>query len=114
MFESGNLEIKNNVFYHVAGNNANQVFEVSASQGVDVSQQEAVLDEYFLTASNTIKDPGVYVSDGNFYLFPTGNVFDNLAPLPDEWFETTTFKGAFLTYNWLSGWTLIDESGAIR
>jgi hypothetical protein len=113
-YKSGNLRVMNNVFYDIAGNAGDQIVQVWAFQGVDVTQQEEELSLYFSAAMNIIADPGVYVSEGIYYVFPTANVFDNLAPLPDEWFEQTTFKGAFYTFNWLYGWTLIDESGMIQ
>lgn len=113
-WQSGNLQIMNNIFNQIAGNIAGEMFHVTAFQGVDITQQDAALSKYFVDAANKVYDPGIYSSQDGFHVFPSSGVFDDLAPPPDDWFEQTTFKGAFFTYNWLSGWTLIDESGMIH
>ena len=40
-----------------------------------------------------------------------GPAFDNVDSVPDSWYDTTTFKGAFGETNWLSGWSMLDVSG---
>ncbi len=113
-FEQGNLQIKNNVFYDVAGNDTINIFNVYASEGVDVSNQNSIFKSYFNSAKNKVADPGIQYSDDSLYPIPEGNVFDNLADYPDAWFEQVGYKGAFYTYNWASGWTLLSQSGYLQ
>ena len=48
---------------------------------------------------------------GQFRLVAGDYVFGGLSPYPDQWFDKAYFQGAFGTYNWASGWTLLSRSG---
>lgn len=113
-FLEGNLEVKNNIFYHVAGNDPDSILRVLAVPGTDISSQQALLNAYFGDASNQISDPGLVISAGYYNLLPKGDVYEPLADPPNEWFDITIFKGAFYTYNWLNGWTLLNEAGYVN
>ena len=109
--ESGNLNIKNNVFYGVANQTPAGIFTVFASPGTDVTQQNTAFTEHFADAENIIADPGITRDNNKYNVIPTGNVFDNFATYPDAWFDAVAYKGAFYTYNWTAGWTLLYEAG---
>lgn len=111
--ESGNLNIKNNVFFGVGNQTPAGIFTVYADNGIDVSQQNAAFTEYFDDVDNRIADPGITRDNGKYNVIPTGNVFDVLASYPDPWFDAVEFKGAFYTYNWTNGWTLVHSEGYI-
>lgn len=112
-FENGNLQIKNNVFWDIAGNVTDQIFNVYSTAGVDNSIQNQIFKAYFSQALNVVADPGIIITDESYMLLPTMNVFDNLAPYPDPWFSNVNYKGAFGQVNWLKNWTLLDQSGFI-
>jgi hypothetical protein len=112
-FEKGNLNINNNVFFDVGNQTVEGIFEVFSYEGEDVSQQNESFRAYFTAAGNTIADPGIGREGETYRLIPNDNVFDSIGPYPDAWFEDPGFKGAFYTYNWLSGWTLLDREGFI-
>jgi hypothetical protein len=112
-FERGNLELKNNIFFNVENNVPDDIFNILAAEGVDISEESEQIKAYFFSAGNEVSDPGIMVSGDAVNPIPTGNVYDNLAEYNDPWFEAVGFKGAFYTYNWLSGWTLLSECGYI-
>jgi hypothetical protein len=113
-FEIENLQIRNNVFYEVAENIEEDVFNVFAVDGVNDSSQNDIFKSYFEEANNIIADPGIIYEDGSLDPIPGQNVFNNLADYPDPWFEQVNYKGAFYTYNWASGWTLLSQSGYLK
>ncbi len=112
-FAGGNLEFLGNIFYNVEGNNADSLLQVVSLPGVATTEQQAALNGHFYSGLNVVSDPGINLSGGYFDIFPKGNVYDNLAPLPGEWFDETTFKGAFYTYSWVEGWTLLQSEGFV-
>jgi len=112
-FERGNLELKNNIYFDVESNVASDIFNIMAAEGVDVTEESVIIKAYFEEAGNEVSDPEIMVSASAVDPIPKGNVYDNLAEYVDPWFEEVGFKGAFYTYNWLSGWTLLSESGFI-
>jgi len=113
-FEKANLEIKNNVFFNINNDTPEGIFKVVAESGIDVSEQNAVFQEYFTTAKNIISDPGIKYEDGSYNIIPFGDVFTNLAPYPSAWFDNVNYKGAFGNYNWADSWTLLSQSGYIN
>lgn len=112
-FENGRLQIMNNVFFNIGNQTPDGIFEVFSSEGVDVSAQNEMFRNYFSTAGNLVRDPGVTRDDDRYSVIPEGGVFDDLAPVPDPWFDNVNYKGAFYTYQWMAGWTLIYEAGYI-
>ena len=113
LFETGFLEIESCMFNSIADNTVPGIFTVHANPGVEVADKNQAFQDYITQALNTIEDPGIYVNGYQVNPLPKGNVYDNLASESDSWFETTTYKGAFYTYNWLAGWTLLDQEGFI-
>ena len=113
-FENGHLTLKNNIFFDVADNIAGDIFKVYAGGGAQVGDQNQVISEYFSVAGNTVSDPGISISEMHVGILPTGNISDDLAALPDSWFTTVSFKGAFLYDNWARNWSLLDQSGWIE
>ena len=112
-FETGMLNITNNVFFNVAGQSSETIFNIISAEGVDVSAQNDVFRAYFLSAENIVADPGITRDNEVYSLIPDSNVFDFLASYPDGWFDQVEYKGAFYTYQWLAGWTLLSKSGYI-
>ncbi len=111
--EYGNINVLNNICWNIADNTAMDIFAVYAEAGIDVTAENAVFSADFEIQQNTISNPGIVVSDGVYNVLPTENVSDNLAPVPDTWFEDAQFKGAFLYDNWTRNWTLAYQEGAI-
>lgn len=112
-FLNGNLEIKNNIFWDIADNVAEDIFTVYAESGINITQQNQVFKTYFSDAMNVVSDPGIPVTADSFWPIPSGNVSENLAPVPDSWFTEVSYKGAFGTVNWTNGWTLLSQSGIL-
>ncbi len=110
-FEKANLNINNNVFFGIGNQTPEGIFSVFSYEGVDVSPQNVIFREYFTSAGNIIADPGITRDNEQYNVIPTAHVFDNLAAYPDQWFENVAYKGAFYTYNWASGWTLLHQAG---
>ena len=112
-FEQGGLRIESNIFNELGTIVPDSVLKVSAAPYTDVTLQQSQLSGSFFSHYNQISDPGVFVSDPYYSVLPTGNVYDDLAPVPGEWFDVTTYKGAFYTYLWVADWTLLHESGLV-
>lgn len=112
-FLNRNLVVESNIFFNVENNLADSILGIFASPGLDVTAQKQALAAYLPEALNLISDPGIAISENFFNVFPQGNVYDQLAPLPDDWFSYTSFKGAFYTYSWVEGWTLLHQSGFV-
>ena len=113
-FENGNLEIKNNIFYDVADDIPDSVFMIAAASGTDITSQSETFSAYFSLSLNMIQDPEIEITESTIDPIPRGDIHNQLAPYQDTWFENVQFKGAFYTYNWLLGWTLLNESGYIK
>ncbi len=112
-FLNNNLEIKNNIFYNIANNAQDSIFKVVSNNTTDLLEQNSTFREYFSMAGNEITDAGIgYVND-KLSLIPSDYSFSNLAPYPSDWYDHVNFKGAFGTYNWISGWTLLSKDGYI-
>ncbi|NPA67141.1 MAG: hypothetical protein GXO50_00880 [Chlorobi bacterium] len=114
MFQNGKVNIKNNVFYNVAGQTDNDDFDAAELLKISVPEDEngnpvyEVPEEYknawtesFLLNDNIVADPGI--SSGN--PVPENPQTDNLAPYP-EGLDEVNYKGAFGDVNWAKGWTL--------
>jgi hypothetical protein len=113
-FQIANLELKNNIFYQIADNSPAGIFQVSAKPGVNISDQQAEFQGYFGTAGNVVLDPGIEIDGLQVFPIPQGNVYDNIAGYPDPWFENVSYKGAFGSYNWAYGWTLLSQQGLLQ
>ena len=114
MFENGNLKLESNVFYNVKAMDAsaNDLFTISVPKNDEgnalYNAPQTVTDafsNYFTAANNEILsiDPGVTASN------PVPNIAqtNNLSTYPGSFFENVSYKGAFGTDNWASGWTLL-------
>ena len=52
--------------------------------------------------------------EGVYRLIASDYIFEGLAPYPeDDWFDRVSHQGAFGTFNWASGWTLISQAGIL-
>jgi hypothetical protein len=113
-FENGSLQLKSNVFFDVANNDTSAIFEVrTESIGIDLGEQNARIREHFNTEKNKVEDPGLIYTGGIYRLVSSDYVFTGLAPYPDDWFDHVGYQGAFGTFNWASGWTLISQEGIL-
>ena len=113
-FKNGSLKLKSNVFFDVANNDTSAIFEVlTESVGVDLEEQNARIREHFSTEKNKVEDPGLIYTGGIYRLVISDYVFTGLAPYPDDWFDHVGYQGAFGTFNWASGWTLISQEGIL-
>jgi len=113
-FVNGNLQLKSNVFYDVANNDSLAIFQVhTENTGVDLEEQNARIREYFSTEKNKVEDPGLIYTGGIYKLVSSDYVFEGLAPYPDDWFDDVRYQGAFGTFNWASGWTLLSQEGIL-
>ncbi len=110
-FVNGNLEIKNNIFWDIADNIAENIFFVYADNGINTSAQNQTFKAYFSQALNVVSNPGITISPDYFWLIPSGNVGEDMAPVPDSWYLEVNYKGAFGTVNWAKDWTLLSQSG---
>jgi hypothetical protein len=113
-FENGSLQLKSNVFFDVANNDTSAQFEVyTESIGIDLGEQNARIMEHFSKEKNKVEDPGLIYTGGIYRLVTSDYVFTGLAPYPDDWFDHVGYQGAFGTFNWASGWTLISQEGIL-
>lgn len=102
-FKSGNLKIANNLFDAVAANVSDSIFTLQgASIPLDALSE---WQNYFNQANNAVETTGVAINGTGINVFPDQATHQNLYTLPEEWFETTNFKGAFGTYDWTEGWS---------
>ena len=113
-FENGDLQLKSNIFFDVVNNDTSAIFEVfSENAGLGLEEQNARIREHFSTGKNKVEDPGLIYSGGIYRLVSSGYIFTGLAPYPDDWFDQVGYQGAFGTFNWASGWTLISQEGIL-
>ncbi len=113
-FENGSLQLKSNVFFDVADNDTSAIFEVyTESIGIDLGEQNARIREHLSKEKNKVEDPGLIYTGGIYRLVSSDYVFTGLAPYPDDWFDHVGYQGAFGTFNWASGWTLISQEGIL-
>lgn len=112
-FLDGNIAFAGNIFYDIEGNVPDSILRVVSSPGVNVNAQQETLISHFYAGYNQLSDPGIQISGDYFDILPKGNVYDQLAPLPDNWFDLTVFKGAFYTYSWIEGWTMLNQAGYV-
>lgn len=109
---NGNLEINSNIFYSISSDTSTSIFSIVG----DYPGASAVENwqNYFYSAHNTVQDPGIFVSANYIEPIPKNNVSQGLANINDPFFDKVNYKGAFGNINWLSGWSLLDESGFVR
>jgi hypothetical protein len=112
-YVNDNLRILSNIFNELGTAIPDSILKVSAAEYLDITDEQAALSTAFSTNLNSICDPGVHAYDQYYAVLPTGNVYDNLAPLPSPWFDDTIYKGAFYTYLWISEWSLLHQSGLV-
>lgn len=109
-----NLTLKSNVFWQVSNNDSSEIFRIMAIPGLDITDQEQFIKEYFSLEKNSIKDFDIGTNNGNFRIRPNSDIFPDIAPNPDNWFLDVNYKGAFMNDNWLIGWTLLYSEGKIQ
>ena len=109
-FTSQRLQILNNIFYDIQDNLPDNQFFVYSENALDISEENSVFKAYFNDGNNKILEPGIDYSGESINLVPQ-IAFDIMAEYPSDWFDDVQFKGAFGTFNWASGWTLLSRSG---
>lgn len=109
-----NLALKSNVFWHVSDNDSSEVFKIMTIPGLDITDQEQFMEEYFTEEKNSIEDYGIGIDNENYRIRPNSDIFQDIAPNPDNWFLDVSYKGAFMNENWLIGWTLLYQEGKIQ
>ncbi|PKP08351.1 MAG: hypothetical protein CVU09_15975 [Bacteroidetes bacterium HGW-Bacteroidetes-4] len=102
-FKTGHLIIENNLFDAVAGNISDSIFTLYGASIPPDAKTE--WQHYFNLGNNTVATSGVEINGNKINLFPTLASDQILYTLPDDWFETTNFKGAFGTYDWTKDWS---------
>jgi len=122
------LKLENNLFWNVAGNNAADVFKISAGDGVSAQAEadaNAFVQAYFGDAKNEVSDPVFAMLNANSRdpfsasLDPrpagSGPAFTSLATYPpnDPFFQEVSYKGAFSNTAdfWADDWTYLDFLG---
>ncbi len=111
-FENGKLTLKNNIFWAVA---QDPIFNVSAADDVpaeDIDAPRNAVSGSFAENANELKDPGIEINEQNSYFnpIPGNDVGGDMAPVLDNWFTTTNYKGAFdPSNNWAAGWSLFSK-----
>ncbi len=115
-FTKENLKIENNIFYNIENNNPETIFSVFTKTSEDLTEEQTLLQNYFTDGGNIITDPQIIITETDYDLEPKGNVTDNLAEYPNEWFDPVNYKGAIDPEgdDWLDGWTLLSQSGKIK
>ena len=112
-WQEGNLVLESNTFHNVAFDTPESIFTVT---GDDPGQTllEA-WQAYFYGGSNQVKDPGIGAAESVYRVFPdTAFNSGNLITPADPWFEQADYAGAFKNYNWLLGWSALDQEGIVR
>jgi hypothetical protein len=113
-FDRNNLTLHNNIFFGVENEQPDSIFSVYAAPGTPLGDKQDILSLYFTNADNLIEDPGFVIAADYYNLFPSPAVLYQVAPAPDDWFEQTVYKGAFYTYDWMAGWSLLSMEGVIN
>lgn len=114
-FDAGDIDFRNNIWWsHIGDNNSASGFNARPDGNVDPT--------IFWTdtaRNNVIADPllaGVSrAPDGGLDPRPVAGspaLTGPFATVPDDWFEQTSYKGAFAPdNNWLIGWTKLSTEG---
>ncbi|MFO7668942.1 MAG: hypothetical protein R6W31_04725 [Bacteroidales bacterium] len=111
LFTQGKLGFENNIIY--PANDPVPLFYTFSEDGLDLTEQNLLMADSMVTWKTDYNDPGISTENG-YTLLPPITVFENLAPYENDWFEKVTFKGAFGSFDWIEGWTLLYESGFIN
>jgi hypothetical protein len=102
-FKTGNIIIEHNLFDAVAGKVSDSIFKL---QGISIPLDvKTEWQNYFYQGNNILVATGVGINGSEINLFPEQPSNQNLYILPQGWFETTNFKGAFGTYDWTEDWS---------
>jgi hypothetical protein len=101
-WKSGKLDIRNNLFYQVAGSGNQPIFKLT---GVFTDEMAAEWANYFQVGQNESGNPNINPEEGDFV--PNPKVKGNLYAYPSAWFQRVDFKGAFGEDNWIADWTLL-------
>ncbi len=87
---------------------------------VDIGSPEEISEDarlrryaYFKTAALYWEKEKWTIRGGIYKLVSSDYIFEGLAPYPDDWFDDVRYQGAFGTFNWASGWTLLSQEGIL-
>jgi hypothetical protein len=105
-FDAGQLKIVNNIFYMVAGDDADKLI-VSTSEDTDLNGVN--LNGSANSSGNTVADPGLDKG------IPTNDVTAT-GLSGDAFIQNVAYKGAFEPGKdtWIKGWTKTDQDGLIK
>ncbi len=105
-FDAGNLKVVDNIFYMVAGDDADKII-VSASEDTDLN--DVNLNGTANSSGNTVGNPGLEKG------VPTNDVTAT-GLSGDAFIENVAYKGAFEPGKdaWIKGWTKTDKDGLIK
>jgi hypothetical protein len=113
-FKNGNLKFENNIFYYLGISDYTDIFGlVSETVTVPPAKQQELCD-YFISANNTISNPGISIESDYINILPTGEISTNVATPIDTWFDAVEYKGAFKNIDWTTGWSYLSKSNYIR
>lgn len=114
-WQNGNLQIKNNIFYNINGNQSSNFFLIYPLNNENVNNEQLLIDSYYENAENRFADPEFEQFESSIMLISdNAELFTNFAPLPDNnFFETANYIGAFDNYNWIGEWTLTYTLGLV-
>jgi len=109
--ETGDIVMKNNIFYGFGnGNTPTAMFPQEFVRTVMTNQANSNRFEDF-------KLRGISrTTDGNLDPRPGlgSPAWGGATSMSDNWFENTTFVGAFDSRNWMTGWTKLDMDGYLN
>jgi hypothetical protein len=110
-FENGNIIISHNIFYNVEENIQDSILKVRSI--LDVTEKEKILDAYFHSAGNVIRNIGISESKP-FNIKPASGISNDTTAYLNNFFDEVGFTGAFNDINWMADWTLITETNALK
>ena len=112
--ETGNLQVNNNLFQDVGGADSSGIIRIITDEISDMSARNGFLRSWFISSGNMTGSYGIGSVDGGYRVMANSPLPGDLATYPDEWFDDVGYKGAFGTYDWTTGWSLVSASGLIR
>ncbi len=111
-FLRGNLGFYNNVFSRVALEDTSSWIRAYTDDSGNPDSINQELLDHLIKENNKRISIEIGRKSGSVQLLPGSYQFRDFTELPGAFLKETNYKGAFGTFDWLSGWTLTAESGA--
>jgi hypothetical protein len=92
--DDGDLKLEYNVFFDIAAG--------TSTSDILKSSDGTSIDSHVNVNNNTVADPGITATNP----IPA-NALGTGSTTTDNWYDNATFKGAFGTTNWATGWTML-------